>query len=164
MRVAARVFLLTAFTVVIGQALGVNAARAQGLGSLGGYGGSMTEMGTGPGMSGTVIPYAGNFGGFMPYRMSGGGGDLSFRSRGTPPTNSARSSFALSSMSAGSSSMAGGMGTGFGARASMISPPGTMAPRGRGIGMGVMPPNLGYPFRQPPSLLSPASAGMGMGM
>jgi hypothetical protein len=27
-----------------------------------------------------------------------------------------------------------------------------------------MPPNFGYPFRQPPSLLSPSSSGAGMSM
>jgi hypothetical protein len=30
--------------------------------------------------------------------------------------------------------------------------------------MGVMPPNLGSPFRQPPSLIGPANSGAGMSM
>jgi hypothetical protein len=46
----------------------------------------------------------------------------------------------------------GGMGTG-----SMGGMPG-------GAGPGVMPPRIGYPFRQPPSLVSPSSAGLGMSM
>jgi hypothetical protein len=29
---------------------------------------------------------------------------------------------------------------------------------------GVMPPSIGYPFRQPPSLLAPSTPGMGMSM
>ena len=64
---------------------GGGTARAQsslsgGSRSLGGYGGSMPAAASGMGMSGPVIPYAGQFGGFMPYRM--GGGSLSFQSRG----------------------------------------------------------------------------------
>jgi hypothetical protein len=31
-------------------------------------------------------------------------------------------------------------------------------------GMGVMPPSIGYPFRQPPSLLTPSATGTGMSM
>jgi hypothetical protein len=31
-------------------------------------------------------------------------------------------------------------------------------------GMGVMPPSIGYPFRQPPSLVGPPAPGMGMSM
>ena len=34
-----------------------------------------------------------------------------------------------------------------------------------GAGSSVMPPSIGYPFRQPPSLVSPSSGGMaGMSM
>src|SRR4051812_10021480 len=69
--------------LMLGANLGVATfdARAQGpgpSGSLGGYGGSMTDVGSGMGMSGPVIPYAGKFGGFMPYRM-GGSSSLSFQ-------------------------------------------------------------------------------------
>ena len=99
-----------------GLSLGSPAARAQGpgpSGSLGGYGGSMSDTGSGMGMGGPVIPYAGRFGGFMPYRM-GGGGSLSFQSRGTSAMGSARTSFSLSPMSGGMSSMSGGMGQGLG--------------------------------------------------
>jgi hypothetical protein len=31
-------------------------------------------------------------------------------------------------------------------------------------GMNVMPPSIGYPFRQPPSLVAPSTPGMGMSM
>jgi hypothetical protein len=136
--------------------------------SLGGYGGSMTDTGSGMGMSGPVIPYAGKFGGFMPYRMGGGGG-LSFQTRGTSPIGSGRTSFSLSPTSGGMSSMSGGLGAG----ARTFSSFGTQGAMGLGGGMnpmpgtgsmGVMPPSFGYPFRQPPSLLSPSSSGTGMSM
>jgi hypothetical protein len=52
-----------------------------------------------------------------------------------------------------SSPLGGGMGSGVGMRPSA---PG---------GMGVMPPRIAYPFRQPPGLLGPASgSGSGMSM
>jgi hypothetical protein len=47
-----------------------------------------------------------------------------------------------------------GVGSGLGGMRRM---PGVGGPR-------VMPPSIGYPFRQPPSLVSPSSAGMGMSM
>jgi hypothetical protein len=34
----------------------------------------------------------------------------------------------------------------------------------RGDEIGVMPPRIGYPFRQPPSLVAPSSPGIGMSM
>lgn len=140
--------------------------------SLGGYGGSMTDAGAGVG--GPVIPYAGKFGGFMPYRM-GGSGTLSFQSRGNSPMGSGRTSFSLSPMSGGMSSMSGGFGSG----SRTLSPIGAQGAMGLGggsglgggmnqmsgtRGTGVMPPSFGYPFRQPPSLVSPASSGAGMSM
>ena len=140
--------------------------------SLGGYGGSMADAGSG--MGGPVIPYSGKFGGFMPYRM-GGSGNLSFQSRGTSSMGTGRTSFSLSPMSGGMSSMSGGMGAGSRTSSSFGSK-GTMGlGGGSGLGggmnqmsgtrgMGVMPPSFGYPFRQPPSLLSPSSAGTGMSM
>ena len=116
MRAFSRAFLAGNLLIGAGLAIGTPAVRAQGFGpagSLGGYGGSMTDGGSGAGMSGVAIPYAGRFGGFMPYRM-GGGGSLSFQSRGTSPTGSNRTSFSLSPMS-------GGMGQGFGSSARMSS-------------------------------------------
>jgi hypothetical protein len=159
MRALSRAFLAGSLLFGGGLVIGIPAVRAQGFGtagSLGGYGGSMTDGGSGAGMSGVAIPYAGRFGGFMPYRM-GGGGNLYFQSRGSSPTASTRPSFRLSPMS-------GGMGQGFGSSARMSSsfaPPAAMGPGG---GMGVMPPSFGYPFRQPPSLLTPTYAGAGMSM
>lgn len=155
--------------------IGASKARAQsamtGEGrSLGGYGGSMIATGSGMGMGGPVIPYAGNFGGFMPYRM--GGGSLSFQSRGTSPMASGRTSFSLSSMS-------GGMGQGLGMGSRTFAPLGSPGAMGLGSGMGlgggmstmsgtgrmgVMPPSFGYPFREPPSLVAPVSSAMGMSM
>jgi hypothetical protein len=124
----------------------------------------MMATGSGMGMGGPVIPYAGTFGGFMPYRM--GSGSLSFQSRGTSPMASGRTSFSLSSMS-------GGMRQGLGMGSSPFAPlgsPGVME-LGRGMStmsgasrMGVMPPSFGYPFREPPSLVAPASPAMGMSM
>jgi hypothetical protein len=171
MRIAMRTILAGVLSVGMGQALGASSAWAQGVGSpgsLGGYGGSMSDAGAGMGTSGTIIPYAGTFGGFMPYRM-GGGGSLSFRSRETSAMGSTRTSFSLSPMSDGMSPMSGGMGPGFGARTfSSFGTRGGMGPRGEmrqpmPAGMGVMPPSFGYPFRQPPSLVAP-STGMGMSM
>ena len=168
MRASTRGVLACIF--LIGGVLGIGTppARAQGsgpAGSLGGYGGSMTDVGSGMGMSGPVIPYAGKFGGFMPYRM-GGSGSLSFQSRGAPAMGSPRTSFGLSPMS-------GGMGQGMGTLPRFFPSSGMSGATGLGggmnsmsgpRGMGVMPPNFGYPFRQPPSLLSPSSPGAGMSM
>jgi hypothetical protein len=156
---------------VMGQAFGTSAAHAQGLarGSLGGYGGEMSNLDSGMGMAGPVIPYAGKFGGFMPYRM-GGSGSLSFQSRGTGAMGSMRTPFTLSPMS-GMSPMGGVMNQGLGVRSSsFFGSPGAMGASGGmgqmpgGSGMGVMPPSFAYPFRQPPSLLAPTGTGMGMSM
>ena len=85
MRSGLRRFLACVLLLAGGSVISMPSATAQTIGSrssLGGYGGatrgnSMTSMGVG----GPIIPYAGNFGGFMPYRM-GGGSSLSFSSRG----------------------------------------------------------------------------------
>jgi hypothetical protein len=45
-------------------------------------------------------------------------------------------------------------GTGLGGMLRMPSPGGSS----------VMPPSIGYPFRQPPSLVSPSTTGTGMSM
>jgi hypothetical protein len=124
------------------------------------------------GLGGTAIPYAGKFGGFMPYRM-GGGSTLSFQPRGDSPLGSNRTTFSLSPMSGGMTTMSGGGGRGPGAGSSLFSTFGADSLMGPGGGMpstsgtrrmGVMPPSFGYPFRQPPSLGSPAPAGSGMSM
>jgi hypothetical protein len=175
MQARSRAFLTGVLLVGWGLVIEIPAARAQGpgpSGSLGGYGGSMTDTGSGMGMGGPVIPYAGKFGGFMPYRM-GGGGRLSFQSRGASPLGSNRASFSLSPMSDGMSSMSGEMGQGLGTSSRTSSSIGTQGAMGLGGGMrpmsgargaGVMPPSFGYPFRQPPSLLTPPTSGMGMSM
>jgi hypothetical protein len=138
--------------------------------SLGGYGAASTSAMASMGSSSPTIPYAGSFGGFMPYRMSSGGGSgLSRSPRGSSMMESSRTSFSLAPMSTG-------MGTGFAPR---TGPPGPFRSQGlRGLGSGglmsqpmgpagnagVMPPDFGYPFYQPPSLLSPASSAAGMSM
>ncbi len=153
-------------------------------GPLGGYGASSDLAGPGMGGGGgaMVIPYGGMTEGFMPGRM-GGGSSLSFRPRPSAAMDPSRTSSRLSPMSGGMSStfggsrpMAGGMGRGLGARSSMPGGPGSrggiglgggsfrLGPGGGGGGMGVMPPSIGYPFRQPPSLLTPSSPGAGMSM
>jgi hypothetical protein len=118
MRAALRRFLACVLLLWGGSVIGMPSAKAQSPGSrssLGGYGatasGSMASMGVG----GPIIPYAGNFGGFMPYRM-GGGSSLSFQSRGASAMESTRTSFSLGPMTSGTTSMSGGMGQGFGAR------------------------------------------------
>jgi len=136
--------------------------------SLGGYGGAMTDVGTGMGMGGPAIPYAGKFGGFMPYRM-GGNTSLSFPARGASSPGTGRASFNLSPMSGGMPPLSGGVRPGMGAGGLMSTSPGSQGGTGFGTmpgsrGMGVMPPSFGYPFRQPPSLLTPSSAGAGMSM
>jgi hypothetical protein len=170
-----RAILAPVLAIAVGQAISTPMARAQDLGSrssLGGYGGSMSDTGSALGTSGPLIPYAGNFGGFMPYRM-GGGGDLTFRSRGTSAMGPSRTSFSLSPMSAGVSSMSGGLGQSFGSRARTLLPLGPQGAMGlggmkqpmpRAGSMNVMPPSFGYPLYQPPSLLSPTSSSMGMSM
>jgi hypothetical protein len=145
-------------------------ARAQGdlTGrSLGGYGATLAETMSRSGGS-SLIPYAGGFGGFMPYRMAGGGA-LAFRPRPNSTMDPVRSSFSLSSMSGGMGSgsrsfltsrarggmgsLTGGMGLSLGMRPQATRPG----------GMSVMPPSFGYPFRQPPSLGS-SSGGMSISM
>jgi hypothetical protein len=158
------VFWIGASTLVVARSAG-----AQGLsisGSLGGYGaassGSLAAM---SGSSSPIIPYAGSFGGFMPYRMGGGGG-LSFSSRNVSVMDSRRASFSLAPISGRMSSTTGGM------RQGLIT--GAQSFRGMGLGSGmsrqssgresmrVMPPSFGYPFYQPPSLVEPLSTGAGM--
>ncbi len=166
MRPLPRALLAGALAIGVGQALAAGSARAQGVGrggSLGGYGGSM-GVGSGMGMGGPILPYAGRFGGFMPYRMGSGGGELAFERRSSTAMSPVRTSYGLPSMSRGmgqglagppmTSGALGGTGLGGGMRPSM--------PGGRG--MGVMPPSFAYPFRQPPSLLSPNGPGAGMSM
>jgi hypothetical protein len=176
MRLARRAFL--ASVVVIGGqlAIGTSSTSAQSLGSrtsLGGYGAtsgnSMASMGVGS----PIIPYAGNFGGFMPYRM-GGGSSLSFQSRGASAIGSTRAPFSLSPMSGGMTWKSVGMGQGVGARTSAFSSFGSQGGMGLGggtrhvtpgsSGTGVMPPNFGYPFYQPPSLVAPSASSGGMSM
>ncbi len=145
---------------------GGHSAQAQGLvpgGSLRGYGAaSSSAMGDG---GPVIIPYGGRTEGFMPGRM-GGGSPLSFRPRPTAAMSPARASFGLSTMS-------GGMGRGLGARPSMFGSTGSggLGPGGGSLrlgsgggGLGVMPPRIGYPFRQPPSLLPTTPAGSGTSM
>ena len=153
-------------------------ATAQGygaVGSLGGYGAASSYISSSMSSGGSmVIPYGGMFEGFMPSRM-GGGAALAFRPRSTANMGSSRTSFSLSPMSGGGmSSMSGGMGRGLGSR---IRSTATFAPLGGGAGPGggmgrmsgmgrpgVMPPRIGYPFREPPSLVSPSTTTTGMTM
>ena len=145
--------------------LGTPSAVAQSPGSLGGYGAASSFAG--PSMSNggpMIVPYGGMFEGFMPGRM-GGGSSLSFRSRPTAVMGASRTSFSLAPMGRS-------MGTGSSSRDRMTSP---FESRG-GMGLGgmsrspipggrsVMPPSIGYPFRQPPSLVSPSGTVAGMSM
>lgn len=175
MRSVKRAMIVGALSIVVGQTLGISPARAQGFNardSLGGYGGSMSNLNSSMSMGGPVIPYAGTFGGFMPARMGETGG-LRFEPRAGFLPGTRRTSFNMSTMSGGMSTMSGGIGQGFGSSArslSNISSQATMGLSGRGMPMsgvgdrGVAPPSFGYPFRQPPNLISPSSPGMGMSM
>jgi hypothetical protein len=137
--------------------------------SLGGYGAAATSPMASMGSSSPMIPYAGSFGGFMPYRMGGGtSGPFTFSARGSSVLESTRTSFRLSRMSSGMG-MGSGPGTGLlaplGSRDAMRFGGGVMnPPMGAVNNTSVMPPNFGYPFYQPPSLISPASPRAGMSM
>lgn len=170
MRGPARPTLAGILALGIAVAFGTSSAYAQGVGgsgTLGGYGASMSFGGGS--MGGPVVPYAGRFGGFMPSRM-GGGGDLSFQRRLSATMSPIRPSFSLSTMSDVTSATSGAAGRGMGSGGVPATPGlgswmrlgGGMSPAMPG-GMGVMPPRIGYPFRQPPSLVGPAS-GAGMSM
>ena len=167
---------LLALAIGIGLGAGAPSASAQGYGSPGSLGGfGATSSGAMPGMGDggpILIPYGGSFEGFMPGRM-GGGSAWSFRTRSNAPSGTRRGTFSLSPLSGGMSGTSGGM---IGRRAmAPIGSGGTMGlGGGRGLGgmrrmpgvgrSNVMPPSIGYPFRQPPSLVSPSSAGMGPSM
>ena len=146
-------------------------AQSSGGGSLGGYGASSGSGGPGMGSGGAmVIPYGGRTEGFMPGRM-GGGSPLSFRARPPAGMNAPSRSFSLSPMTGGMTStargprpMSGGMGRGIGPGSFLSGPMGSRRSSPAGVVPGVMPPSIGYPFRQPPSLLSPAAGGVGMSM
>jgi hypothetical protein len=121
------------------------------------------------GMGGNVVvPAAGGSVTAMTPGMRGGA--LAFGPRSSTALYTARPSFSLGSMEAGMTRMARGMG----GRRPFALPAGTRS-GGIGVGsgtrrmpgttgMGVMPPRIGYPFRQPPSLLPPSSTGAGMSM
>ncbi len=181
MRVSWRTVLVIAILVGGSMAFGPIAARAQepGLGViLGGYGamagGPGSSMGGGfnivdsSGMGGSVIvPAAGGLGAAMSPSMKAGG--LSFRSRPAATMETARPSFGLGGAMGAMNKTAGGMG---GRRPFTLQQGSLMG--GTGLGgmrkmsgagrMGVMPPSIGYPFRQPPSLLTPSSSATGMSM
>jgi hypothetical protein len=171
MRPLAPALVTTALVVAASLALAPSWVQAQGIG-LGGYGASMGISGeAGMGTGGPTLPYAGRFAGFMPYRM--GGGDLSFQRRPSSAMAPVRPSFNLSSMSEGmpapSGAAGGGMGPSPGLSASSflqggVGTGGRMRPS-TPAGMGVMPPRIAYPFRQPPSLFEPSTgAAPGMSM
>ena len=123
------------------------------------------------GMGGGVLVTGGRSGAAVTSRM-GGSGDLTLRPLPTSVMTYSRPSFTLGSMGGGMRSVSGGMGQSFGRRPFSLQSMGLsggmtgggMSRMPAGGGMGVMPPSLGYPFRQPPSLTTPASAGMGMSM
>jgi hypothetical protein len=176
MRAVWRTFLATVLLIGSGSAISTSSAWAQSVGSrssLGGYGATASSSMASMGVGGPIIPYAGNFGGFMPYRMASGS-SLSFSSRGASAMGSTRTPFSLSPMTGGMTSMSGGMGQGSGAPTRAFSSFGRQSGMGLGGGMrqqmpgaggvSVMPPNFGYPFYQPPSLLTPSSSGGGMSM
>ena len=123
MRTAWRTFLASVILIGGGLTTGCPQPGAS-LGSrssLGGYGATPGNSTAGIGVGGPIIPYAGNFGGFMPYRM-GGRSSLSFQSRGASAMESTRTPFSLSPQTGGMSSAWGGMGRGFGARYSPFRP------------------------------------------
>ena len=147
-------------------ALATPSASCQGYApsaSLGGYGAASRDAMAGMGSAGPmIIPYGGTFDGFMPGRM-GGGVELSFRSR--PAAGPTRRSFTLTPPAGGMSPMSARTGA---SRSAMGRSRGTdlggMSRMPRGREAGVMPPRIGYPFRQPPSLVPSSATAMGMSM
>jgi hypothetical protein len=181
MRNVTRSILTGISSFALALALGGSSARGQGTGSsgsLGGYGamagGSGTLMSGGSNVAGmggsTVIPFGGRFGAGMPSGMGGGGG-LSFQPRPSSTMSGTRTSFTIGPMGGGMSEV---MGQGSGRRPLVLPNLGSSGVSGLGggmrrqiptaRGMGVMPPNFGYPFRQPPSLLTPSFSSAGMSM
>ncbi len=133
----------TVFLVVAGL---TRAAEGQ---ALGGYG---AGVGPGIGMAGggggaMVVPYSGMAEGFMPSRS--GGGSLAFRPRPS-------ATFGASIPSTSLAPAAGGMGR----RPGASIMPRALGRMKTGPGMGVTPPRIGYPFRQPPS---PGGSSSGLG-
>jgi hypothetical protein len=177
MRTAKRAFLVGVVLLGGSLAIGTPGASAQSLGSrspLGGYGAASSGPSAGMGGGGSVvIPFGGNFVGFMPYRM-GGNSSLSFGARSTSAMDSSRAPFSLAPMSGAMSSMSRGISQGagtsprglssFGLQGGMGLGGGMREPSVRPGGMSVMPPSFGYPFYQPPSLLSPSTLSAGMSM
>jgi hypothetical protein len=175
---------IAASAICIGWILAVGGGRATaqepGLGGiLGGYGAmggaSGSYMGGGfnildpSGMGGSVIvPAAGGMRVSMSPGMRGSG--LFFRSRPSSEIYSGRLYFGLDSMGGSITRM----GERMGGRRPFTLQPSTLT-GGMGLGGGirrmpaagameVMPPSIGYPFRQPPSLVSPSTAASGMSM
>ena len=177
MRTRRRVTLMAMFLIGLALALAGSSAKAQdpGLGGiLGGYG-AMSGSSMGGGLSvvdpsamggNIVVPAAGGSASAMT-TPSMRGGELSFRPRSAASSSSTRPSLRLDSMSGMT-----GKGAGMGRRRPFALEPGNLS-GGMGLGgtrrmpasgMGVMPPSLGYPFRQPPGLLAPSASGAGMSM
>jgi hypothetical protein len=173
----ARKLLAIAILTSYALALGGTRAMAQdpGLGGmLGGYGAMAGDSGS-PGGGGdllggpsgmganVIVPFAG-MSGTLQSSGPGGGAGMTFASRSSSPMYARRPSFALDSMGGMNrtdgrrpfalqpSTLTGGMGLGSGMR--------RMPAAG---GMGVMPPRISYPFRQPPGRLT-TSAADGMSM
>ena len=128
----------------------------------------MSNLGSGMTAGGPVIPYAGSYGGFMPYRMGGGG--LTFQSRPGPAMGAGRAGIGPGLAPMGRSMpMSAGMGTITGASSRLTFPTvgGSKAPAA-GMGstrsMSVMPPNFGAPFRPPTSVLGTVGVSAGMSM
>jgi hypothetical protein len=168
MRSSSRAVLVGIITFGAVLASGTPAAMAQG-GGLGGYGamadGSATYGGGGASSGmGAVAPFGGRFGAAMPSSSMGGGGGLSFRPRSSATMSGTRTAFTIGPMD-------GGMGQGSGRRPFILQDYGSAGRSSLGAGMrqrmpatsgmGVMPPSIGYPFRQP---TSPSSGVAGTSM
>ena len=116
MHATARGFWAIVLGIGASPVISTPAAVAQGMtsapGSLGGYGAASSGSFATLGSSGPIIPYAGNFGGFMPIALAVAAVFPS-HSRGASATGSTRTLFCLSSTTGGLTSMSGGMGPGF---------------------------------------------------
>lgn len=137
---------------------------------LGGYGSTASSMPGGMGTGGAlVIPYGGMFQGFMPARM-GGASRVAFKPRATDGLMAQRQPRPMNA------SLGMGKSTGMSANdrtiktnARMLVPASYGPSLGTGAGamgparsMGVMPPNLGSPFRPPTPFAASSTSFMSM--
>ncbi len=154
--------LLMFVVVVLGACEGRVLAQGPRLqAGLGGYGAAAGMPAGSMGSGALIIPYGGQFAGFMPSRMAAGGG-LAFTNRGTSAIGPNRRPFALSAIAGSAGMTAGARSLLAPSRGLDLGSSGSMTGMSNGIRSSVAPPSFAYPFYQPPPLFGTAGAGAGM--